>query len=243
MEICSQELLSRWEKIVQNHRQYDNALQCFDEWCKDINARLEAAAPNRDDRRTLEAKLSMVQELVDTREEGYERVADVVIQAEAILYSTSPAGRDAISSVTHDVTLQTRMSDLVSRIDEIRGKLDAAVIRWKQFDVAVSRFSEWLSSVETTTCKEDFRPTTLAERKSQLERALVTIRLIPILCFCTAIRRMSYYSRFLFGLAVRWQSRRPSCSSTELTAAGQRAGGHVQGQHGCQRCYFSLRQI
>src|SRR6218665_291997 len=102
--------------MVVDHQSFDDVYQSCSGWIADISGRLALCSPLSGDRFQLEVRSSKLQELLGAREEGYQKLQQVVLRSLVVLPNTSSLGRDIINQNIRE--LQHAWEDAGYTMDE-----------------------------------------------------------------------------------------------------------------------------
>ena len=165
------EMLDRSERSVKEHKEYDELVQKFSEWYKNVGTQLDACTLERETEFSLPHKISKLKELFLHKEEGLQKLHDVQNQAEVVARRTCVPEREKIE--TSVAALQLDMEKLIVRMKKIKEDLETAQMKQQAFKKSCFDLTCWLNDVGNDINFEELPPATFSEQKSRLERLKV----------------------------------------------------------------------
>ena len=122
----------KWQLIVSNHRDYEEKLRECREWIIDINQKLSQALDmSMLSQKDIETKISVINELILLKDDGYQQVQALVELSQNVLANTASTGHTKVCKEMDE--LQFEWSDLVSKLGESRVAVDDSISKWSGF--------------------------------------------------------------------------------------------------------------
>lgn len=115
--------------------------------------------------------VTSLQELLNSRDEGYGKLQQVIDQAHLVLPNTSAVGKDTINEDL--ASLRQNWDDLTNRLNTGKTQLEMATSQWGFHEESISQLGKWLTETENCVKVESTQQATLPEKRSQLERIKV----------------------------------------------------------------------
>jgi len=112
-----------------------------------------------------------LQELLGCRDDGFQRVQQVVDAGHSVLPNTSSAGKDTVNAELQQ--LRQTWDAIVAQMTSAKTALEASVSQWQLYDNTVEELTNWLSQTEAAVKAEADLESTLPEKRAQLERMKV----------------------------------------------------------------------
>ena len=182
--------------MVVDHQSFDDVYQSCSGWIADISGRLALCSPLSGDRFQLEVRSSKLQELLGAREEGYQKLQQVVFRSLVVLPNTSSLGRDIINQNIRE--LQHAWEDAGYRMDESKMELESLSSQWKDYEDTTEQLSKWLTDTEADVRRETALETTLSNKEVHLERVKVRTRTTDIVIMCSREHCVTLFSHLRY---------------------------------------------
>ena len=109
------DLNGKWQKYVTSHREYQEKLNSCSSWILDISKKLaQALDMSMLTHQDIEKKISIINELILQKDEGYQNIQIAIELSQNVLANTAPTGHTKICEEMD--SLQTKWSELVSQL-------------------------------------------------------------------------------------------------------------------------------
>ena len=168
---------SRWHLYVTHHADFDSRVTECHNCLQDIKKKLsycsDLSATSQED---LDKKMETIQDLLMYKEEGFSKVQGTVELAQTVLANTAPAGHENINQAVEN--LQKDWSTLASKMVETKTYLDETTHRWAGFLENIHQLNKTIEHVEHTLSDVGQFQSTLSEKRAQLERLKVSMKLL-----------------------------------------------------------------
>ncbi|ESO86156.1 hypothetical protein LOTGIDRAFT_167389 [Lottia gigantea] len=168
--LCSsaKNMVRKLRDNVDDHREYDDALNNGDKWLKWIRDRVEACKDTSGDWNATQDRIDDIKDITANMDEGLQKVNHVCDLAERILPNTSMDGKKMVEEQVTDLT--NNWDKLNSSISEVTAMLEGVQQRWHDYEEYFGSLVRWLAEKESLLRSEPELKATLAEKKIQLDK-------------------------------------------------------------------------
>ncbi|XP_076442566.1 muscle-specific protein 300 kDa-like isoform X3 [Babylonia areolata] len=168
--LCSaaKSMVSRLKDNVDDHKQYDEALDDAGHWLASISERVSACNDTSGDWHLIQDRIEDIKDVAATMDEGLAKVNYVCDQAEKILPNTSLEGKKLIEEQVTELT--NDWEKLNTEIKECSSMLEGVQQRWHEYEQYYGSLVRWLADTENTLLTDPEPRALLVERKSQLDK-------------------------------------------------------------------------
>ena len=137
----------KWQKYVTAHREYEEMLNSCNSWILDISNKLASALDmSMLTQEDIEKNIRIINELILLKDDGYQNIQTAIELSQNVLANTAPAGHTRICKEMDD--LQTRWSELVSKLGESRVAVDDSISKWSGFLEQINQLKNFNQNIE-----------------------------------------------------------------------------------------------
>ncbi|KAK0046935.1 nesprin-1, partial [Biomphalaria pfeifferi] len=160
--------VGKLREIMNDHRNYDEALDSASTWLKQINQKVLACSDSSGDWHTIQDRIEDIKDVTANMDEGLQKVNYVCDQAEKILPHTSLEGKKLIEEQVTELTNQ--WEDLNQAIADCTAMLEGVQQRWHEYEQYYGTLVKWVADIETVLRTNPEPLAQLPDRKNQLDR-------------------------------------------------------------------------
>ncbi|CAL1291409.1 unnamed protein product [Larinioides sclopetarius] len=143
MLLTCKELARKCEQHVEDHQQFNEKYKICSDWIE--NATAQYAKINvlpYDSSETLQKKLILVQELLQTKDEGLNMVSATVQYGEQLQVGSSPDGWETVQVMLQN--LQTAFDKVFDDATSLERSLLSTQFVWSEFEETLQRLQSWI---------------------------------------------------------------------------------------------------
>ena len=111
-----------------------------------------------------------MQELLANRDDGNQRLQQLMDNLTSVLTGTSLQGKEVMTEAVQ--RLRKEWENVVSEMIEMKAQLETTIMLWSVYAEASEKMEQWLINAESQL-KDIIEPVTLTERQAQFERLKV----------------------------------------------------------------------
>ncbi|CAH1803094.1 unnamed protein product, partial [Owenia fusiformis] len=155
------------ETAVNEHQLYTENYSRCNSWLEGLQERLSECQDTGCTRKQLLAHQTTLQELVDEREGGLNKLNQTTESGEQLYPNTASEGREVIR---HELrSLRVAWEAFCDGLTSAQRKTEVATIQWSSADDNLQQTEKWLQSMMIKTSEEFTLKATLEEKKMQLQ--------------------------------------------------------------------------
>ncbi|XP_012935204.2 nesprin-1-like, partial [Aplysia californica] len=169
----SQDLISKWEKYVQEHHLYDNRMEDFKDWMALAGQRLDQCSQPVGDQESLEEKRAMIQMLFTEKEHGHQKLSAAVESGEKLYPDTASAGREKVRGELR--MAKQDWENLFSGLNDAQRRVDSYLMQWSSYTDQQDQLMRWMAETEAALRADVDLRNTLQEKRLQLQTHRVRV--------------------------------------------------------------------
>ncbi|XP_033126145.1 nesprin-1-like [Anneissia japonica] len=183
----AKEAVRKSEQDTQNHEQYQNALQEFNDYMDAAEMSLNQNSNVIGDKNTCETRLNNLLDLSKDKKKGSSLLSAVVSISEKVLSATEPSGQQAIADEVH--ACKQHFKGYKTKLDESKMVVEDCLAEWHHFEELQNEVLLWIDTTEEYFSEEPKLKCSLTEKEEQLENC--EERLESVVTHEAAVKKLS----------------------------------------------------
>ncbi|KAL8590280.1 hypothetical protein ACOMHN_006396 [Nucella lapillus] len=159
----AKELLAKNEQYVAQHQTFHDCCNSFVNWLRTAVEKLATCSDTYGEKSAIETKLERAKALMQSLEEGNQRLDQATMAGDTTLPSTSASGQ---TKIRQELQIMARdFEDFRVHLMEAQQDMENCLERWNEYEESYQKFSAWLREAELQLRAETEHTATVEEKK------------------------------------------------------------------------------
>lgn len=162
------DLTARWQQYYLIHQEFDRQVSDYEGWLSDLKSKINYCSDlSGNSQKEMENKLMTIQELILLKEDGSNKLQEIVEAAQNVLVNTSAPGHEPINNTV--AKLHDEWSQCTMKMIDIRSSLDDSISQWSGLSDEIQNIRKSTEAIEALLDDLTEFQTTMPEKRTQLE--------------------------------------------------------------------------
>lgn len=162
------DLTTRWQQYYLIHQEFDRLVSDYEGWLSDLKSKINYCSDlSGNSQKEMESKLMTIQELILLKEDGSNKLQEIVEAAQNVLVNTSAPGHEPINNIV--AKLHDDWSQCTMKMIDIRSSLDDSINQWSGLSDEIQNIRKSTEAIEALLDDLTEFQTTMPEKRTQLE--------------------------------------------------------------------------
>lgn len=162
------DLTTRWQQYYIIHQEFDRVVSDYTAWMGDLKSKISYCSDlSGNSQKEMENKFTTIQELILLKEDGSNKLQEILEAAQNVLANTSTPGHEPINNVI--AKLHDEWSQCTMKMIDIRSSLGDSINQWSGLSDEIQNIKKSTESIEALLDDLSEYQTSMAEKRTQLE--------------------------------------------------------------------------
>ncbi|CAL1544282.1 unnamed protein product [Lymnaea stagnalis] len=161
------DLITKWEKYVQDHQMYDNRMEDFKKWMQVAGQKLNQCTQPVKDQGSLEEKRALIQMLIAEKEHGHQKLMSALESGEKLYPDTAGNGREKVRGELR--VAKQDWENFLSGLTDAQRHMDSYLHQWSSYTDGQDQMLRWMAETEAALRADVDLKNTLQEKRLQLQ--------------------------------------------------------------------------
>lgn len=169
-QVCHKikELTARWQQYFMNHQEFDRLVSDYNVWMGEVLSKISYCSDlSGNSQKEMENKLTTIQELILLKEDGSNKLQQIVEAAQNVLANTSTPGHTPVNQTVS--RLHDEWSQCTMKMVDIRSSLDDSINKWSGLSDEIQNIKKSIEAIGALCDDLSEYQTTMPEKRKQLE--------------------------------------------------------------------------
>uniref|UniRef100_A0A2C9KCB0 Calponin-homology (CH) domain-containing protein n=1 Tax=Biomphalaria glabrata TaxID=6526 RepID=A0A2C9KCB0_BIOGL len=194
------DLISKWEKYVQDHQMYDSRMEELKNWMNVANQKLSQCAQPVKDQGSLEEKRALVQMLFTEKDHGHQKLMSTLESGEKLSPDTAAVGREKVRGELRGA--KQEWEDFLAGLNDAQRHVDSYMHQWSSYTDGQDQMLRWMAETEAALRADVELKNTLQEKRVQLQAQRPNNLLTPISLLKAVIDNKCTFHLKMFNLDI-----------------------------------------
>ncbi|KAH9507324.1 hypothetical protein Btru_056910, partial [Bulinus truncatus] len=161
------DLISKWEKYVQDHQTYDSRMEELKNWMNVANQKLSQCAQPVKDQGSLEEKRALIQMLFTEKDHGHQKLMSTLESGEKLSPDTAAVGREKVRAELRSA--KQDWEDFLTGLNDAQRHVDSYLHQWSSYTDGQDQMLRWMAETEAALRADVDLKNTLQEKRILLQ--------------------------------------------------------------------------